>query len=73
MYLKESFFPDCLKISSVVPLFQNIGERSTSKNYHPNTLLAVVKIFEKLVNNRIVDLLQKCGIFSDFRYGFKFS
>ena len=63
MYLKESFFPDCLKISSVVPLFQNIGERSTSKNYHPNTLLAVVKIFEKLVNNRIVDLLQKCGIF----------
>ena len=30
----------------------------------------VTKVFEKLVNNRIVDHLQKCGIFSDFQYRF---
>ena len=30
-------------------------------------LLSVVsKVFEKLVNNRIVDHLEKCGIFSNF-------
>ena len=29
----------------------------------------VSKVFEKLVNNRIVDLLWKCGLFSDFQYG----
>ena len=34
-YLKESCFPDCWKVSSVVPVFKNVGERSTSKNYHP--------------------------------------
>ena len=31
------------------------------------------KVFEKLVNNRIVHHLEKCGIFSDFQYGFRSS
>ena len=53
--LKESCFPDCWKVSSVVPVFKNIGERSTAKNYHPVSFLSVVtKVFEKLVDNRIV-------------------
>ena len=30
MCLKESFFPDCWKVSSVVPVFKNVGERSTA-------------------------------------------
>ena len=72
--LKESCFPDCWKVSSVVPVFKNFGERSTAKNYCPVSLLSVVsKVFEKLVNNRIVDHLEKCGLFSDFQYGFRFS
>ena len=51
--LKESCFPDCWKVSSVVPVFRNVGERSTAKNYRPVSLLSVVgKIFEKLVNKR---------------------
>ena len=38
------------------------------------SLLSVVsKVFEKLVNNRIVDHLEKCGLFSDFQYGFRSS
>ena len=48
--LKESCFPDCWKVSSVVPVFKNVGERSTAKNY-----------------------LEKCGLFSDFQYGFRSS
>ena len=69
--LKESCFPDCWKVSSVVPVFKNVGERSTAKNYRPVSLLSVVsKVFGKLVNNRIVDHLEKCGLFSDFQYGF---
>ena len=72
--LKESCFPDCWKVSSVVPVFKNVGERSTAKNYRPVSLLSVVsKVFEKLVNNRIVDHLEKCGLFSDFQYGSKSS
>ena len=29
------------------------------------------EVFEKLVNNRIVDHLEKCRLFSDFLYGFR--
>ena len=58
----------------MVPVIKNVGERSTVKNYYPFSLLSVVsKVFEKLVNKRIVDHLEKCGPFSDFLYGFRFS
>ena len=58
----------------MVPVFKNVGERSSVKNYRPVSLLSVVnKVFEKLVNNRIVDHLEKCGLFSDFQYGFRSS
>ena len=58
--------------SSVVLVFKNVGERSTAKNYRPVGLLSVVsKVFEKLGNNRIVDHLEKCCLFSDFQYGFR--
>ena len=55
-------------------MLKNVRERSTAKNYRPVSLLSVVsKVFEKLVNNRIVDHLEKCGFFSDFQYGFSSS
>ena len=64
--------PDCWKVSSVVPVFKNVGERSTAKNYRPVSLLsAVSEVFQKLVNNRIVDHLEKYGLFPDFQYGFR--
>ena len=72
--LKESCFPGCWKLSSVVPVFKNVGESSTAKNYRSASLLSVVsKVFEKLVDNRIVDHLEKCGLFYDFQYGFRSS
>ena len=47
--LKESCFPECWKVSSLVPVFRNVGERSTAKNSRPVSLLSVVsKIFENL-------------------------
>ena len=58
----------------MVPVFKNVGEGSTAKNYRPVSLLSVVsKVFEKLVNNRIADHLGKCGLFSNFQYGFRSS
>ena len=67
--LKESCFPNCCKVSSSVPVFKNVGERSTAKNYRPVSLLSVVSnVFEELVDNKIVDRLEKCPIFSDFQY-----
>ena len=69
MCLRES---DCWKVLSVVPVFKIVGEKSTAKNYRRLSLLSVVsKVFEKLVNNRIVDYLDKCVFFSDSQYGFR--
>ena len=63
--LKESCFPDYWEVSLVPPVFKNFSKRSTAKNYHLVTLLSVVsKVFEKLVDNRVVDHLEKCGLFS---------
>ena len=71
MCLKESCLPNCWKVSLVVPVINNVGERSTTKNYHPVSLLS--EVFEKLVTDRIVDQLEKCDLFSDFQYGFRSS
>ena len=58
----------------MVPVFKNSGEQCAAKNYHPVSPFSVVsKVFEKFVNNRIVNHLEKCGLFSNFQYGFRSS
>ena len=58
----------------MAPVFKNVGERSTTKKYCPVSVLSVVsKVFEKIVNNRIFDHIDKGGLFSDFQYGFRSS
>ena len=53
----------------MVPVFKNVGERPTAKNYCPVSLLSVAsKVFEKLLTNKIVDHLDKSDLFSDFQY-----
>ena len=61
MCLEVSCFPDCWKVSLVVPIFKNIGERSATKKYRSVRLLSVhvvSKVLVKLVNNRLVDHLK---------------
>ena len=50
--LKESCIPDCWKVSLVVPVFKNVGQRSTAKNYQPVSLLSVI--------SKVVDHLDHC-------------
>ena len=70
--LKESCFPDYWKVSSVVPVFKNVVEKSAAKS--AVCLLSVIsKVFENLVNNRIVHHVEKRSLFSDFQYGFRSS
>ena len=58
----------------MVSVFKIVGERSGAKDYHPTSFLSVVsKVFKKLVNNGVVDHLEKCGLFSNFQYGFRSS
>ena len=41
MCLKEFFIPNCWKVSSVVPVFENVEERSATKNY---CLLSIISV-----------------------------
>ena len=68
---KEFCFSDCLKVSSVVPVFKNLEERSTAKT--AAMLVFFLWLVKSLKNDRIVDRLEKCGLFSDFHYGFRSS
>ena len=70
-YMSEAIFSDYWMILSVIPVFKNDREMSMEKYYHLVYLLSVVsKIFEKLKNNRLVNHLKKCNLFSDFQYDF---
>ena len=58
----------------VVPVLKNVMGKSIAKRYCPFSVLSVVnKIFETLVNNRIVDHLEKCDRYFDFQYGIRSS
>ena len=71
MCLKKSCFPDCWKVPSVVSVSKTVGESSAAKNYRPFSLLSVVsKVFEKLINNRLIDHLENCGLFFWFQVWF---
>ena len=69
-FLKESCFPDCWKVSLVFPVYKML-RKGLQLNIPPCLLSVVSKVFEKLVNNRIADHLEKCGLFSDLQYGFR--
>ena len=64
--LKESCLPDFWKVSSVVPVFKNVRERSTAKNYRPVSLLSVVSLLSTadlltVVSDRIARAFDRSG------------
>ena len=72
MSLKRLVFQIFGRVHKLSLYLTMLGKSSIAKNYGPVSLLSVVsKVFVKLVNNRIVDHLEKCGLFSDFQYGFR--
>ena len=57
-------FPNWWKVTYVALAFKNVGERSTAYNCRLVNLLSVIsKIFEKVLNNKLVDRLKKCRLF----------
>ena len=54
----------------LVFVFKNVWQKSMMKNCHSGSLFSVVsKVFEKLINNRFLEHLEKYGLFSDSQYG----
>jgi len=69
--MNTGVFPDALKIAKVCPIFKN-GDKSDFQNYRPISVLPCFsKIFEKVVNNRLLYYLDSHGILNGNQYGFR--
>ena len=69
--VEVGIFPDCLKISKVVPIHKK-GNKDDVSNYRPISLLSVFeKIFERLVYNRLSEFWNKYSVLYNHQYGFR--
>lgn len=63
-------FPDCLKLSSVIPVFKK-GDSTKDENYRPISLLsAFSKILEKAMHGRLLGFFDICKLISRSQHGF---
>ena len=69
--IEERTFPKCLKIAKVIPIFKK-GDRRKRENYRPISLLSSTsKLFEKLLQSRMIQICEKNSIISRNQYGFR--
>ena len=69
--LKLGIFPDCLKISKVVPLYKKDDDTNLS-NYRPISLLpSISKIFEKVILEQLSTYLDNNNLIHKHQYGFR--
>ena len=68
--IEQSFWPDALKVSEIVPLHKSGNKREVS-NYRSISLISnLAKNFEKLIYNRLYDFISKNKLLSCKQYGF---
>jgi hypothetical protein len=64
-------FPVCLKLSKVVPIFKK-GVKKEYGNYRPVSIIPVIaKVFEVLLNNKIIKYFEDNLMFSRDQFGFR--
>lgn len=67
----SGIFPRVFKRSIVTPVHK-IGDKDDVNNYRPISVLPCIsKIIEKLINNRLINYLNKFNILSPAQYGFR--
>ena len=63
-------FPDELKIARVIPIYKG-GNSMMVINYRPVSVLPLLsKIFERLMYNRLIELINKHDILYKYQFGF---
>ena len=69
--ITTGIFPKDLKIARVIPIYKK-GIKTSPGNYRPISILPVIsKVFEKLVNARLMKFLESNHILSEQQYGFR--
>lgn len=68
--LSEGIFPSNLKLNKIIPCHKR-GDVHDVANYRPISLPSVfAKIFEKVINNRLINYLIKYNLISSTHFGF---
>ena len=63
---------DKLKISRVIPIYKEKGDKFLSENYRPISLLSNInKIYEKVMHNRLYSFLEEQGSIYENQFGFR--
>ena len=69
--ISQSYFPNELKTGCITPVYKK-GDKSDIKNYRPVCSLSPLsKIFEKVINIRMLTFIDKNNIFSNCQFGFR--
>ena len=69
--IEERAFSKCLKIAKVIPLIKKCNKREP-ENYRPiSSLSSISKVFEKLLQSRMIKFCEKNSIFSGNQNGFQ--
>ena len=64
-------FPQNTKIAKVIPIFK-AGETNLASNYRPVSILGnLLKLFEKVIQKRLIKNLEKFGNLSETQNGFR--
>ena len=63
--------PEDLKLQFISPIFKK-GNKTDPENYRPVSITShIIKVFERVMRNRLVDYFEASGIFPDSQHGFR--
>ena len=69
--LDEGVIPQILRNSTITPVYKG-GSRQEAKNYRPIALTShLIKIFEKVIRNRLVEFLETNKLMNPNQHGFR--
>lgn len=72
LFLKKNCFPTKWKKARIILIPKKKGDREDLRIYRPICLIPeITKVFERILNNRIVAHLDNTGGLSDAQYGFR--
>ena len=69
--IRSEYFPSCLKVVKVVPLYKE-GDLNSFENYRPiSSLPPLAKILERAIYNRMISYINKFDILSVHQFAFR--
>ena len=70
--VSTGIYIDKLKMSKIIPIFKEKGDKCFTKNYRPISLLSNInKIFEKIMHKRVYEFLEEQGSIYENQFGFR--